>query len=117
MATWISITLIAWVALSVVVSLVVGGMIRVADSRELAALGVFLVTAVVMGELAARSRRVALESARLSQEQSALRRVATLVARAGPPSVVFEAVTREVGLLCEAELARMERYEEDEKLS
>ena len=34
-----------------------------------------------VGELAARSRRVALESARLSQEQSALRRVATLVAR------------------------------------
>ena len=87
--------------------------IRVADSRELAALGVFLVTAVVMGELAARSRRVALESARLSQEQSALRRVATLVARSGPPSVVFEAVTREVGLLCDADLARMERYEAD----
>ena len=36
MATWISITLIAWVALSVVVSLVVGGMIRVADSRPVA---------------------------------------------------------------------------------
>jgi hypothetical protein len=34
MATWISITLIAWVALSVVVSLVVGGMIRIADSRR-----------------------------------------------------------------------------------
>ena len=55
--------------------------VRVADSRELAALGVFLVTAVVMGKLAARSRGVALESTRLSQEQSALRRVATLVAR------------------------------------
>jgi K+-sensing histidine kinase KdpD len=87
--------------------------IRVADSRELAALGVFLVTAVVMGELAARSRRVTVESARLSQEQSALRRVATLVARSGPPSVVFEAVTREVGQLCGADLARMERYEAD----
>jgi signal transduction histidine kinase len=87
--------------------------IRVADSRELVALGVFLVTAVVMGEVAARSREVALESARLSQEQSALRRVATLVARSGPPSEVFEAVTREVGLLCDADLARMERYEED----
>jgi GAF domain-containing protein len=86
---------------------------RVADSRELAALGVFLVAAVVVGELAARSRRVALESVRLSQEQSALRRVATLVAQSGPPSVVFEAVTREVGLLCGAGLARMERYEED----
>jgi len=87
--------------------------IRVADSRELAAIGVFLVAAVVVGELAARSRRVALESARLSREQSALRRVATLVARAGPPSEVFEAVTREVGLLCGADLARMERYEAD----
>jgi K+-sensing histidine kinase KdpD len=47
--------------------------VRVADSGELAALGVFLVTAVVMGELAARSRRVAVESVRLSQEQSGLR--------------------------------------------
>jgi K+-sensing histidine kinase KdpD len=87
--------------------------IRVVDSRELAAMGVFLVTAVVMGELAARSRRMAQGSARLSQEQSALRRVATLAAQSGPPSVVFEAVTREVGLLCDADLARMERYEQD----
>lgn len=87
--------------------------LRITQSRDLAALGVFLVTAVVVGELAARSRREALESARLSQEQSALRRVATLVAQAGPPPVVFEAVTREVGLLCGADLARMERYEED----
>ena len=86
---------------------------RVAESGDLTALGVFLVTAVVVGELAARSRRQALESARLSEEQSALRRVATLVAQAVPPSVVFEAVTREVGLLCDADLARMERYEDD----
>jgi signal transduction histidine kinase len=89
------------------------GSIRVADWRELAAMGVFVVTAVVVGELAARSRREAQEAARLSEEQSALRRVATLVAQAGPPSVVFEAVTREVGLLCDADLARMERYEAD----
>jgi len=89
------------------------GAIRVADGRELAAMGVFLVTAVVVGELAARSRRQTLEAARLSEEQSALRRVATLVAQAGPPSEVFEAVTREVGLLCGADLARMERYEAD----
>jgi signal transduction histidine kinase len=85
----------------------------VADSRNLAALGVFLLTAVVVGELAARSRRAAVESARLTEEQSALRRVATLVARSVPPSVVFEAVTREVGLLSGADLARMERYEAD----
>jgi signal transduction histidine kinase len=89
------------------------GTIRVADWRELVAMGVFLVTAVVVGELAARSRRETLEAARLSEEQSALRRVATLVARSVPPSMVFEAVTREVGLLCDADLARMERYEAD----
>jgi signal transduction histidine kinase len=77
---------------------------------ELVALGVFLVTAIVVAELAARSRRAAVQSARLTAEQSALRRVATLVAQSGPPSTVFEAVTREVGLLCGADLARMERY-------
>jgi signal transduction histidine kinase len=87
--------------------------LQVTDSENVVALGVFLVAAVVVGDLAARSRREALESARLSEEQSGLRRVATLVAQAGPPSDVFEAVTREVGLLCEADLARMERYEAD----
>jgi signal transduction histidine kinase len=89
------------------------GSFQITESRDLVALGVFLVTAIVVGELAARSRRAALESARLSEEQSALRRVATLVAQAGPPAVVFEAVTREVGQLCGADLARMERYEQD----
>jgi signal transduction histidine kinase len=87
--------------------------LQVTDSENVVALGVFLITAVVVGELAARSRREALESARLSEEQAALRRVATLVARAGPPAEVFEAVTREIGLLCGADVARMERYEAD----
>jgi signal transduction histidine kinase len=87
--------------------------VHVGDSRDLIGLGVFLVTAVVVGQLAARARRQAQESGRLSEEQSALRRVATLVAQAVPPPVVFEAVTREVGLLCGADLARMERYEND----
>jgi signal transduction histidine kinase len=53
------------------------------------------------------------ELSALAAEQAALRRVATLVARSVPPSAVFEAVTREVGLLCGADLARMERYERD----
>src|SRR6185369_6348761 len=68
---------------------------------------------IVVAELAARSRRAALDWARLKEEQSALRRVATLVAQSVPPSAVFEAVTREVGLLSGADLARMERYEKD----
>jgi signal transduction histidine kinase/PAS domain-containing protein len=49
----------------------------------------------------------------LAEEQAALRRVATLVAQTVSPSEVFESVTREVGLLCDADLARMERYEPD----
>jgi signal transduction histidine kinase len=89
------------------------GSVWVADARNLAALGVFVITAVVVGELAARSRRAAVESARLSEEQSALRRVATLIAQSASPEAVFGAVTREVGLLCGADLARMERYESD----
>ena len=89
------------------------GSVWIADSRNVVALGVFLVTSFVVAELAARSRRAAVESARLTEEQSALRRVATLVAESDAPAAVFEAVTREVGLLCGADLARMERYEAD----
>jgi signal transduction histidine kinase len=76
-----------------------------------------LATAVVAGQLAGRWRRAAVESARLSKEQLALRRIATLVAQSAHASAVFEAVTREVGLLCDADLARMERYEEDGTVS
>jgi hypothetical protein len=58
---------------------------RMADFTELAAV------AVADAKARAQLRRIA-------EEQSALRRVATLVAQAGSPSLVFEAVTREVGL-------------------
>jgi signal transduction histidine kinase/CHASE3 domain sensor protein len=51
------------------------------------------------------------EVGRLVEEQAALRRVATLVAEGAAPSDVFETVTREVGVLSGADLARMERYE------
>lgn len=85
----------------------------VSDLESLVALGVFFVTAVIVGQLAAQMRRKARESARLAEEQSALRRVATLAAQPVSPSVLFEAVTQEVGQLCHADLARMEHYEED----
>jgi signal transduction histidine kinase len=85
-----------------------------------AALAISIVTAYVVSELARRahSRAEEAESARealrrLADEQSALRRVATLVAQEAPTAEVFEAVTREVGLQCDADLARMERFEED----
>jgi GAF domain-containing protein/CHASE3 domain sensor protein len=51
------------------------------------------------------------EVGRLVDEQAALRRVATLVAEGATPSEVFQTVTREVGILSGADLARMERYE------
>jgi signal transduction histidine kinase len=45
------------------------------------------------------------------EEQAALRRVATLVARGAPPPEVFAAVTAEAGRLVGADLAGMSRYE------
>jgi signal transduction histidine kinase len=51
--------------------------------------------------------------ARLAQEQAALRRVATLVARGAAPDELFAAVTAEVGRLLGAHLAGMGRYDND----
>jgi signal transduction histidine kinase/uncharacterized protein YoaH (UPF0181 family) len=51
------------------------------------------------------------ELAELADEQAALRRVATLVAQEVATAEVFEAVAREVGLQCDADFARMERFE------
>jgi len=53
------------------------------------------------------------ELARLADEQTALRRVATLVARGVPPPEVFAAVAREVGLLLGVDATHMGRYEAD----
>jgi signal transduction histidine kinase len=55
--------------------------------------------------------------ARLADEQAALRRVATLVARGVPPERVFAAVTNEVGRLLSADMANMCRYEPDGTLT
>jgi signal transduction histidine kinase len=49
----------------------------------------------------------------LAEEQAALRRVATLVARGVPPEEVFTAVVEEVGRLLSADFAAMGRYEPD----
>ena len=52
--------------------------------------------------------------ARLGEEQAALRRVATLVARGVPPAEVFASVTEEVGRLLGTDLAGMARYKGDD---
>jgi len=51
--------------------------------------------------------------ARLAEEQAALRRIATLVARGVAPEEVFAAVTEEVGNLLPVDVARMGRYDPD----
>src|SRR5215218_1544849 len=55
--------------------------------------------------------------ARLAEEQAALRRVATLVARGRRPEEVFAAVLDEVGRLLSVDLASLVRYEPDGTLS
>jgi signal transduction histidine kinase len=57
------------------------------------------------------------ELAVLAEEQAALRRVATLVARGTRPEKVFAAVVEEVGRLLRADLASMGRYESDGTLT
>jgi GAF domain-containing protein len=49
------------------------------------------------------------ELARLAQEQAALRRVATLVARGTPPEKLFAAVAEQVGQLLDTHLSGMAR--------
>jgi signal transduction histidine kinase len=54
--------------------------------------------------------------ARLAQEQAALRRVATLVARAAPPEEVFATVAEEVGRLLAVDFAILVRYDPQDML-
>lgn len=76
-------------------------------------LAAFLVSSLVVSQLAARARSEAREATRLADEQAALRRVATLVARGVAAPEVFTAVTREVGLLLGVDATHMARYELD----
>jgi signal transduction histidine kinase len=80
-------------------------------------LGLFLVMSVLVGALATRAgqRATASEEARgvLADEQAALRRVATLVARQASPAEVFTAVAEEVGRLLHLDFAQMFVYEGD----
>jgi GAF domain-containing protein len=56
-------------------------------------------------------------SGQLAEEQAALRRVATLVARGAPPEEVFAAVAQEVGQLLPVNSATMCRYESSSSLT
>ena len=77
---------------------------------RLAAFTELLATAVANAE-----SRAAL--ARLAEEQAALRRVATLVARGAPPEELFAAVTEQVGRLLGTHLSGMARYDSDDTIT
>ena len=66
---------------------------------------------VVTGIANAGSRS---EIERLAEEQAALRRVATLVARGAEPGEVFEVVAQEVGRVIAADVPAVARYEQDD---
>jgi signal transduction histidine kinase len=87
--------------------------VEVGGLRAIVPLAVFLVTAIAVGELAARLRRAALESARLSAEQAALRHVATCIARGVPPADVFKAVAEELAKEFGASMTTVLRLGED----
>jgi signal transduction histidine kinase len=86
-------------------------------ASDIGALAVLVACALLMGELSSRAhvRARASERARglIAEEQAALRRVATLVAREVPTCEVFGAVCAEVGALVEAATAYLLRFEQD----
>ncbi|MEN3312516.1 MAG: hypothetical protein V7645_1845, partial [Actinomycetota bacterium] len=81
-----------------------GTELRLAEFTEL------LATAIANAESRA-------DLARLAEEQTALRRVATFVAGGAPPEEVFATVTEEVGRLLGMHLAGMARYDSDDTVT
>jgi signal transduction histidine kinase len=92
--------------------------LRALDGATVFVLAVSILVAILVAEVASHAgRRAAVsEEARgvLADEQAALRRVATLVARGVPPSELFGAVTGEAGRLLGADFAAMVRHEGDD---
>jgi len=91
--------------------------LRQLNGATVLVLGLFLVMSVIVGAFATlASRRAAgSEAARgvLADEQAALRRVATLVARQPSRAEVFAAVTEEVGRLLHLDSAHLAAYGSD----
>jgi signal transduction histidine kinase len=89
------------------------------DSANLVQLTVYIGVAVLIGELAGLCLRRAERSERargvIADEQTALRRVATLVVRQAAEEEIFAAVVQEVGGLLSVEDATMLRYEDDRR--
>jgi signal transduction histidine kinase len=90
------------------------------DTANLVDLIVYLVVAVLLGELAAhsahRARAAERAHAEIADEQAALRRVATLVAKGAPAHELFAAVAAEAGNLLDVHGIRIARYEDETEL-
>ncbi|MDX6334339.1 MAG: hypothetical protein QOG05_1679 [Streptosporangiaceae bacterium] len=84
---------------------------------DLVSLAAFAIVGPVTGILIGKLARLAEEQASSRRVEAALRRVATLVARASPAEELFAAVTEEVGRLVGADFARLARYEPTETLT
>jgi signal transduction histidine kinase len=98
--------------------------LTVTDPRDWVALAVFLVVALVASTVADLARRAAEADQRrreaelaaelgrvLAEQQAALRRVATLVARGTPPTEVFSAVAEEMARCLNADNASVSRFD------
>jgi signal transduction histidine kinase len=87
---------------------------RFPNAENLGYLLAYIAAGVLIGVLIARAGRRAdtSESARseLAEEQAALRRVATLVARGEPPDAVFAVVAEEAGVMLNVDGARVVRF-------
>src|SRR3954470_25073514 len=87
------------------------------DWQNWLVIAIYLVLGTLIGMLCAlaqlRAEHSGQAGAALADEQAALRRVATLVAREAPPEEVFARVAEEVSLLLGAESAWMYCYEPD----
>src|SRR6266566_6853636 len=92
--------------------------LRNLDGATVLVLGLFLGMSVIVGAVAAQTGRRAARSEQargvLADEQAALRRVATLVARQSSPAEVFAAVTEEAARLLDLDNANLIAYERDQ---
>jgi signal transduction histidine kinase len=84
---------------------------------DLVSLIAFVAIGAALGILVGELARLAGEQASSQQVEAALRRVATLVARAAPAGELFAAVTAETGQLLRADRTTMSRYEPDGTLN
>jgi signal transduction histidine kinase len=97
-------------AISIVISILIANVVSVFARRAQTRAG----EAQLRAEEAEQAQK---QLRRIADDQAALRRVATLVARGARPEQVFAVVTEEVGRRLDADVAALGRYEPDGTLT